>query len=449
MLEGMTLVDLESLRKSFAGTLLLDVDEGFSAFNYPIGAPGLVARPTTTDDVASALHYASSHALPVSIRSGGHSGGTWTSTPGGLVLDMSGFADIHVTGSAVTVGSGATWGAVAAALKPHNLALTSGDTASVGVGGLTLGGGVGWIVRKYGLAVDNLVSARLVTASGELLTVSETENSDLFWAIRGGGGNFGVVIDFTFEAHRLDGVVHGVISCETEDLAALLRAYRDVMRASAEELNATFLLMPPMGPEAPGGPQIHVVWAGSDAQQAMAAIQPLLDIPGVLSHDIAPKAYLDVLDDPQPPEGEGGPMPTIVGNNGWAADLSDEAIDAIAAMIGELEAAVLMIRYLRGAFNRVPHDATAFAWRDAETLVIAVAFLPPDSPAEVVESIDRSWVPVSRFTRGTYGNFVSHAGEKAVGLMYPAATRARLAAIKHHWDPQNLFNQNQNIEPIA
>ena len=446
MLEGMVLADLDSLRDSFAGALLLDNDEGFSAYIYPIGAPGIIARPSTVDDVSVALKYAADHQLPVSIRSGGHSGGGWTSIAGGLVLDLSGLDQVEVTGTRVTVGAGATWGAVASALEPHGLALTSGDTASVGVGGLTLGGGVGWIVRKYGLALDNLTAARVVTAAGESVTASAAQNADLFWAIRGGGGNFGVVTEFTFEAHPLDGVLHGVISFATDDLAALLRAYRDVMRGSAEELNATFLLMPPMGPEMPGGPQIHVVWAGSDAAEAMAAIQPLIDIPGMTGHDVTSKAYRDVLDDPEPPP-VGTPMPVVVGNNGWAPDFSDEAITAIATMVAAIEAPVLMIRYLRGAFNRVPVDATAFAWRDAETLVIAVAFLPPDSPPEALGAIDAAWGPVAGFTRGTYGNFVGYAGEKAVALMYPPTTRARLAEVKRTWDPGNLFNQNQNIEP--
>ena len=448
MLVSMTLADLDSLRHSFTGSLLLDADEGFSAFMYPIGAPSVIARPTTVDDVASALKYAHDHDLPVSIRSGGHSGGGWTSRPGGLVLDMSGFDAIAVEGTSVTVGAGATWGAVAAALAPHGLALTSGDTSSVGVGGLTLGGGVGWIVRKYGLALDNLSSVQIVTAAGHAVTANAKENADLFWAIRGGGGNFGVVTEFTFEAQQLDGVLHGAISFAADDLAALLRAYRDVMRSAPEELNATFLLMPPMGPEMPGGPQIHVVWAGNDEAAAMAAIQPLLDIAGMTTHDITPKPYRDVLDDPQPPPA-GTPMPTIVGNNGWAPDFSDEAIDAISSMIAALEAPVLMIRYLRGAFNRVAADATAFAWRDAETLVIAVAFLPPNSPPDLLEQIDEAWAPVAKFTQGTYGNFVSYAGERAVGLMYPPATRTRLAEVKRTWDPDNLFDQNQNIEPAA
>ncbi len=436
----------DALRASFSGTILVEGDEGFSTYPFAVGAPSLVVRPQSTDDVAAALRHASDSGLAVTIRSGGHSAGSYTSVPGGLVLDLSAFDGIAVDGTAVTVGAGATWGAVAAALGQQHLALTSGDTMSVGVGGLTLGGGVGWLVRKYGLALDSLRSARLVTADGRQVTASDDENPDLFWAIRGGGGNFGVVTDFTFEAHPLEGVVHGVIAFATDDLGALLRGYRDVMRDAPEELNVTFMQFPPMGPEMPGGPTLHVVWGGTDVDEAMTHIQPLLDLSGVVSNDISAKPYADSLDEPHPPE-PGAPMPTMVGNNGWMRDFSDEAIAAVVAMDESLAGSVLMVRYLRGAFNRVPADSTAFAWRDAETLVISVAFLPPDTPSTVVEGVNAAWESVAEFTRGTYGNFVTEAGERVVGLMYPPATLARLREIKTIWDPTNLFDQNQNILP--
>ena len=436
----------DALRASFSGTILVEGDDGFSNFPFAVGAPGIVARPESVDDVAAALKHAVDHGLAVTVRSGGHSAGSYTSVGGGLVVDLSAFDDIAVDGSAVTIGTGATWGAVAAALGEHRLALTSGDTKSVGVGGLTLGGGVGWLVRKYGLALDSLRSARIVTAGGDVVTASADENADLFWALRGGGGNFGVVTDFTFEAHPLAGVVHGVITFATGDLAALLRGYRDIMRSAPEELNVTFMQFPRMGPEMPGGPALHVVWGGGNLDEAMAHIQPLLDLPGAVSHDISAKPYADALDDPHPPE-PGAPMPTMVGNNGWMPDFSDEAIAAVVAMDSSLAGSVLMVRYLRGAFNRVAEDATAFAWRDAETLVISVAFLPPDTPPTVVEGVNAAWESVTEFTRGTYGNFLTEAGERVVGLMYPPATRARLATVKREWDPTNLFNQNQNILP--
>ena len=437
----------EALRESFSGSILVDGDEGFSNYPFAVGAPSIVVRPSTVDDVAAALKHATANDLAVTVRSGGHSAGSYTTVAGGLVLDMAAFNAIRVDGTTAVVGAGATWGAVAAELGAHGVALTSGDTKSVGVGGLTLGGGVGWLVRKYGLALDSLVSARVVTAAGEVVSASADENADLFWALRGGGGNFGVVTEFTFEAHPLDGVVHGTITFDTRDLAALLRGYRDVMRGAPEELNVTFMQFPPMGPEMPGGPALHVVWGGSDLDDAMAHIQPLLDLAGVVSHDISAKAYVDTLEDPHPPE-PGAPVPTMVGNNGWMPHFSDEAIAAVVAMHESLAGSVLMIRYLRGEFNRVAEDATAFAWRSAETLVISVAFLPPDTAPEVVDGVNAAWQSVERFTEGTYGNFLTEGGERVVGLMYPAATRARLGEIKRVWDPQNLFSQNQNIVPV-
>ena len=442
---------IETLRSAFSGVILTESTEGFANYPYPAGAPTVIVRPQSADDVIAAIAHARSDGLSVSVRSGGHSGGGWTWRPGGLVIDMSGFTDITVTGLRATIGSGATWGTVAETLGEHGLALSSGDTRSVGVGGLTLGGGVGWVVRKYGLALDSLVSARIVTADGRVVTASGGENPDLFWAIRGGGGNFGVVLDFTFEAHRLSSVLHGVITFDTQDLAGLLRGYRDALRDSPTELNATFMLMPPMGPQMPGGPAIHVVWAasddaGADEATGWAAIAPLLEIPGIVTHDIRSKAYADVLDDPHPPEGD-GPMPVIVGNNGWAPDFSDEAIDAVAELVRRTPGGVLMIRYLAGRFNQVDVDATAFAWRDAETLVIAVAFLPPDADAAVIAAMNEAWLPVSEFTEGTYGNFTESTGDEIVGLMYPPATLARLRSIKYEWDPENVFDQNQNIAP--
>ena len=441
----MTAFSAEPLRSAFTGSILVDGDEGFAAFPFAVGAPSVVVRPETVDDVTSALLLARQNTLAVSVRSGGHSGGAWTSTAGGLVLDMSAFADIDVDGEFVTIGTGSTWGAVAAALQPHGLAISSGDTKSVGVGGLTLGGGLGWLVRKYGLALDSLVAARIVTANGDLVTASAGQNAELFWAIRGGGGNFGVVLDFTFRARRLDGVVHGVLALGG-DLAVTIRGVRDVLRSAPEELNVTLMRFPAMGGEPAGAPSLHVLWAGSDLDEAMAAIQPLLDLPGVTTDGVTAKPYADALEDPHLPP-PGTPVPTMVGNNGWLPELSDAAVEAIAAMAGQMPSSMLVIRFLLGAFNRVPADSTAFGWRDAEALVMAVAFLPPGADAALVEQTEAMWQPVAGFTVGTYGNFAATAGERIVTLMYPPQTRARLELVKREWDPKNLFNQNQNVGP--
>ena len=440
---------IDSFRDSFSGRILADGDDGFAAAPYPSGVPSLVVRPESVSDISAALAFARQGDLVVSVRSGGHSAGGWSSAGGGVDIDMSAFTEIAVDGTRVTIGTGATWGVVAATLGQHGLALSSGDNRSVGVGGLTLGGGVGWLVRQYGLAFDSLLSARIVSADGELVTASAEQNPDLFWAIRGGGGNFGVVVDFTFEAHALDGILHGVITFDDTDLVTILRGYRDVLRASPEELNVTFMLWPPMGPEMPGGPQLHVVYGSPDEAAGMTAIAPLLAIPGVTGHDIRPKAYVDALEEPHPPE-PGAPMPVIVGNNGWAPELSDDAINAIAATVDAMgQGGVLMIRYLAGAFNRVDAEATAVAWRRAEALVISFAFLPPGADGDQIARINDAWIGTAAFTEGTYGNFLGYAGESVVNLMYPPATRARLSAVKHRWDPQNVFSQTQNILPIA
>ncbi len=178
----------------------------------------------------------------------------------------------------------------------------------------------------------------------------------------------------------------------------------------------------------------------------MAAIQPLLDLPGVTTAGVTAKPYADALEDPHLPP-PGTPVPTMVGNNGWLRELSDPAIDAIAAMAGEMPSSMLVIRFLLGAFNRVPADSTAFGWRDAEALVMAVAFLPPGADPALVEQTEAMWLPVVGFTEGTYGNFVAAAGERVVTLMYPQQTRARLELVKREWDPANLFDQNQNVGP--
>lgn len=435
------------LKSRFSGAILFPGDEGFEGFkSSPAGQPVFTARALTPDDVAEAIAYARAEGVPISVRSGGHTGGSWTTAEGGFVLDLAEINSIEVSDDArVRLGSGAHWGDIAKELGAHSLALSSGDTTTVGVGGLTLGGGIGWMVRTYGLAMDDLVAVEMVTASGEKITVSAEENADLFWALRGGGGNFGVVTHFTFRAHPLSTVFAGAITYDIDDLASLLRGWRDVMRQAPEQLNSTFLAMPAMGPEMPASTQILVCFAGNDETAAMAAIEPLLALDGVRGHDIREKSYADVLDDPHPPE---GPM-IMVAHNGFLPDFSDEGINSIAAMHSKLGGAVLMVRALSGAFNRVEANATAFAFRDSEVLVISAAFLPADAPAEATEHINDLWRTLSPYVRGAYANFTTEIGEHALAAIYPPATRARLAVIKHRFDPENLFSQNMNILPSA
>lgn len=407
----------------------------------------LIVRPNSAADVALAVRFAVDNELEIMVRSGGH-GVHAAMTGDGILIDMRNLAQVAVlSGNQVQVGSGATWIEVAEALAPHGLAITSGDTASVGVGGLTVGGGVGWLVRSHGLTIDNLVAAEVVTANGEIVRASHDENADLFWAIRGGGGNFGIITTFTFEAAAMQGVVAGVVQYELSQIEAVIKGWRDVMRKAPEKLNATFMAMPAMGPDMPPSVQIAVVYCGTDEQEAMSAINPLLQIPGFKEQNIKPAELVEILEERGGPEG--GPPMKFVSNNGFAADLHDELIASVLAFRQELEASALMIRSVSGAFNRIPADATAFSWRDGEAIVLTAAFLPLDAPEQDEQRVYDLWAACATHTRGAYGNFLSVAGDKALEQMYSPETLARLRQIKHVYDPQNVFRRNANIQPVA
>ncbi len=257
--------------------------------------------------------------------------------------------------------------------------LSSGDTKTVGVGGLTLGGGVGWFVRLWGLAIDSLVSAEVVLADGRIVTASETQEPDLFWALRGGGGNFGAVTSFTFRARPLpNGVVTGAIDLAPDaDLAAAFTGWRDAMRAAPEELTTSYLGFPSFGDEIPPVSQIVFVWAGDDLDAAAAAIEPLLAIPGVTAHTIEHKPYADVLMDEQPDADQvDAPAMRMIDDNGFAAQFDDKLIADLADVKRELGDTILMVRILGGAYGRVAPDATAWGFRDTEAWLISVAFVP-------------------------------------------------------------------------
>jgi FAD/FMN-containing dehydrogenase len=452
---------LELLERESTLQLLFPGDDGYAAASTAYGragSPALVAQPANARDTVAAVRFAAEHGLEVSVRCGGHSSSGYSTNDDGMVIDLSRMTEVELLEvapvempgtddrrSIVGVGGGATWGDIAEQLRPHALVLSSGDTRSVGVGGLTLGGGIGWLVRQYGLALDSLVEAEVVTADGDLVIASERQNAELFWALRGGGGNFGVVTRFTFRAHPLDGVFFGAIQFDDPDIGQLLRAWRDVMREAPEELNTTFLSMPEFG-GMPAGTQLLVLYAGSDEEKARAAVAPLLEIPGVSGHSFEPMAYAEVLDES---EMQDTSAVQLVDNNGFSPEFSDAAIDTLAGVFSRMPGSVLMIRYLRGAFNRVPADATAFAYRDSEVLLISAAFLPAGAPLEAVGGIRAVWGELGPYLRGIYGNFSSAVGDVATPLMYPPETLARLERVKGRVDPQNLFAHNHNIRPVV
>ena len=419
---------------TYDGRVVTPETPGFEAFVAalaPSSSPALIVQASSTEDIARAIN----EGLPLVIRSGGHGG--FAAPDGYLLLDLSGFAAIDVLdGGRVRIGTGALWGDVAEALEPHGLALTSGDTYTVGVGGLTLGGGVGWMVRQHGLAFDSLISAEVVLVDGRVVTASADSEPELFWALRGGGGNFGVVTSFTFQAHPLGAIVAGSVSLDGNDLAASLKGWRDVMRASPADLNVSFLGFP----GAP--PQLAFVYGSDDLELATQLTQPLRDLPGVIDSSIALKRYPDVLEHiPAPP----GPI-TMLDNNAFANDFSDDVIDSLVSTHDQLGPSMLLIRYVRGALNDIAADATAWAYRDAEVLVISVVFLEQPDDAENTR-VATIWQTFAEHSTGFYGNFSHRTGEHITAQMYPPATLERLRAAKRRYDPSNVLRTNHNVAP--
>jgi FAD/FMN-containing dehydrogenase len=429
-------------------TVLRPGDDGYddaARVFFAAGRPDLVVRPRDPDEVAAAIRYAGRHDLAVSVRSGGHSPLGHGTNTGGMVIDLAHLAAVEVLDAdrrLVRVGGGTTWGAVAAALDPYGWALTAGDTTGVGVGGLTLGGGVGWLVRRYGLAIDNLLGARVVTADGRLLTASAEQHADLFWALRGGGGNFGVVVDFDFVAQPVSTVHHGTVTYQLDDPADLVRQWRNAMRAAPEELTSTLVLMP----QVPGAPRTALVLLcyaggpGTPVTDADAAIEPLLELGTVTAASIAERGYAEILEDALHPPGV-----RLVGRN-TLATLADGMIAAI-AHLSRTAPMVIALRSLGGAFARVPAEATAFAHRDAEVMVVGGLLLPETATDADVERALEPWRVVAAYGTGTYVNFQGSATAEDVAAAYPPATYARLVRVKRAYDPDNVFALNHNVAP--
>ena len=425
-------------------------DEGYDAaatVYTRTGTPSLVARVRQPEDIAAAIRHAVDAGLPLSVRAGGHSALGWGTNDGGVVIDVSGFDTVELLDEAtgrVRIGAGALWGDVAAELAALGLSLTSGDTRSVGVGGLTTGGGIGWMVRNHGLTIDSVVAADVVTADGRALHVSDSEHADLFWGIRGGGSNFGVVTHFEYLTQRVTTVHAGVIMYAVDDVPTLLKGWAEIHRKAPEELNTTLVLMPGLGdPMPPAGAMGLICYAGSDKEAADAAFEPLLSLGTVVMAEIAEKAYADVLEEAHPPPGL-----RSLANNTLIEAVDDRVIDAIVRYYdGGAASRLVFLRALGGAVSRVSSDATAFAHRSAEAMVVGAVFAPGDATdAELVERL----APFDEFHAlgsGSYAGFVATDTAADVARIYPPATLERLREVKRAYDPDNVFRANFNIAP--
>lgn len=403
-----------------------------------------VHRPRTAHEVAEVVRLASREAVPLTVVAGGH--GPWSHAPAeGIRLELGELSGIEVDGTTVRIGGGAVWGDVATALAAHGLALSSGDTASVGVGGLTLGGGIGWMVRAWGLAVDQLIGAQVVTAEAEVVEVSASAHPELFWALRGGGGNFGVVTRFDFAAHPLSGIAFAESTVDG-DATAVLRATRDLLRDAPRELTVTYMDVPPMDPSAPAGARLSAVWAGPEPDRLRAVLEPISAVDGVRTEVTTP-AYREVLLEMPEPEGEEAAAPPgFLGGNGLFAELDDALIAQLVAFRRSYPASVVFLRSLGGAVGDVAQEDTAFPARSATWFVLAGAFdIPGMLDDDTRAAIRSDWRAIEAGRLAEYGNFADTERPEAVPGMFTDAGLTRLRATKAVWDPQNLFRRNHNI----
>lgn len=412
------------------------------------GSPAVIVRCQNNADVAAAIAFARTNGLTLSVRSGGHAMSGLSTNDGGLIIDLSLLNAVEVIDPArkiVRIGAGARWGDAAKALSEHGLAISSGDTNSVGVGGLTLGGGIGWMVRTHGLALDSLEAAEIVLADGSMRHLSETDHPDLFWAIRGGGGNFGVVTSFEFRAQPVTDVFGGMVIYSIAEYESVLAGWVSAMDSAPEELNSTLIVFPGFG--APPAPQpalmIMLCYAGDDETAANAAIQPLRELGSIVHQDIQKKPYYKMIEDAVPPPG----IKSLT-QNGFVKTISPDLLKTLVTGYGKAGTAILQIRSLGGAINRIATESTAFAHRDSAVFILAASLVPVDMPAEQAEQIRQtSWLPLKPFMTGAYINFLTDLGAESMAAAYPDVTYARLANIKAVYDPENIFNQNGNIPP--
>ncbi len=451
---------LESLRSQLAGTLITadssDYDAGRSTLSITIDRrPFAIVRAANAEDVATAVRFARENDIPLSVRSGGHSLGHYSVVDGAVVVDLSGMkrVDIDPETRIARVQAGATSGDLAGPANAHGLALSTGDTHSVGMGGLTTGGGIGFMARKYGLAIDNLRSAQVVLASGEIVTASEIEHPDLFWAIRGGGGNVGIVTTFVFHLAPVDQILGGVILLPAS--RAVVRGYLDYADTAPDGLTTLVNIM--HAPPAPFVPQervgelvfaILVCWTGdaADGERALAPLRalamPIADTVGPMPY---PAIYGYTAHQAEPHAASIRQM--------FAHDLSDAALDAMLDAMEQATSPYSMVhlRGMGGAVARVPVDATAFAHRDQRHFVAIIAIWLDAAEDAVVHTgwTESLWQTIRPEGSGVYVNFLENEGADRVREAYPPATYARLADIKRRYDPENLFRFNQNIPPRA
>ena len=451
-----TAISVPDLRAEFDGRVIAPDDVGYDEARTVVAGgidrrPAVIIRPADAAEVARVVSLARESGLELAVRSGGHSGAGHGVSEGGIVLDLANMRnlDVDVDGRTAWAQTGLTAGEYTAAVGAHGLATGFGDTGSVGIGGITLGGGVGFLSRKYGLTIDNLLAAEVVTADGEIVRVDADTHPDLFWAIRGGGGNFGVVTRFQFRLHQVDTVVGGMLMLPATP--EVIAGFVAEAEAAPEELTTIVNVMP--------APPMPFVPADYHGRLVIMALMAYAGDPGPGERVMAPFRALatPVVDMVRPmpypeifaPEEEG--YHPVAAVRTLFVDTIDE--QAAATIVDHLQASdammrVAQLRVLGGAVARVPVDATAFAHRRSPMMVnVAAIYEDPDQAATHHRWVTDFAAALHQGDTGAYVGFIGDEGEARVRDAYPEPTWQRLAAIKRRYDPTNLFRLNQNVPP--
>lgn len=448
---------VDALAGNFRGEIICPGDEQYDdarhVFNGMIDRrPGLIARCLNPADVVQAVNVARSYELPLSVRGGGHNVAGLALNDGGIVVDLSKMREVRVDPEkrVARVAGGATWADVDGATHQFGLATPGGQVSSTGVGGLTLGGGLGHLTRAFGLCIDNLLSVEIVTADGRLLTANADQEADLFWAVRGGGGNFGVVTAFEFRLHPVNMVYSGPIVYPAERAGDALRLYREFLAGAPDELSAIFayLIVPP----APPFPEhlwlqtmcaILPNWIGP-LDQGEQVVKPLRDAMPAALDMMGPMPYpvLQSMFDPMAPFGL---------QQYWKSDLVPELSDDMIAIHQEYgpriptPVSIVHIYPVDGAAGRVGSADTAYAHRDARFVhVIAAASPDPAETPQQVSWVRDYWSALHPYASGSYSNFLMEEGADRTRAAY-GGNYERLSLIKRRYDPENLFRFNHNI----
>jgi FAD/FMN-containing dehydrogenase len=453
-------LDIEDLRAGVRGTVIGPNDEGYEearrVYNAMIDRrPAAIVRTANAGDVMTALRAARDSELDVAVRGGGHSVPGFGTCDGGVVIDLSAMRSVRVdpVGRMARAEGGATWGDFNAATHAFGLATTGGIISTTGVAGLTLGGGIGYLARGHGLSVDNLVSADVVLADGRFVIATEREHDELFWALRGGGGNFGVVTSLEFAMHPLVDVYGGPMFFELSEAETIMRAYREIIADAPEELGAfpAFQIAPPLPfiPEDRHGDTLIAIvacWAGP-LEEGENALKPFHDVAPVVAEHVGPMPYpaLNSAFDALLPPGM---------QHYWkAAFVKELTDDAIAAHVTHgpdvpFVSSTMHVYPINGAAHRVAPDATAFGHRDANfAMVIAGIWPDPRDNERNIEWVRDYYAAIAPHSeKGAYVNFLAGDDQARVRESY-GANYARLAEVKRAYDPDNVFHLNQNIRP--